>query len=196
MKILFVTPRLPLPADTGAKIRTYNLLKCAAENNDVSILSFYFEDNKNAVEKLKSIGIDIHLVKAKERTNPFSILSKKPISIEKYRSKNMEYKLKYLVNTDRLDLIHFDHLHMGQYSDCINGKRCIIDDHNVESTLLSRCAMVNKNMAKRQLFKSQEKKMAALESKLVNRATKCLVVSDTDKDNLTGLLEEKREAEC
>ena len=32
MRILFLAPRLPLPADTGAKIRTLNILKQLTKN--------------------------------------------------------------------------------------------------------------------------------------------------------------------
>lgn len=187
MKILFVTPRLPLPADTGAKIRTFNLLKHIAKENRVSLLSFYFEENQKAVEGLKSMGIEVFLVKAKEDINPLSIFSRKPISIEKYNLKEMEVKIKELVNSGGFDLVHFDHLHIGQYRDCINGLPCVLDEHNVEAVILDRCAEIEKNSVKRFLFRSQAKKTAFFEAGLTRQFSKCLTVSEKDRQNLSKL---------
>jgi sugar transferase (PEP-CTERM/EpsH1 system associated) len=187
MRILFVTPRLPLPADTGAKIRTFNLLKNVAKDNKVALLSFYFEENQKAVEDLKALGIEAHLVKAAESIHPFSIFSQRPVSIEKYRSVEMENRLKGLTAKNNFDLLHFDHLHMGQYRDCANGLSCILDEHNVESVILERCADAQKNLFRKWLFKSQAKKMAGFEAGLSKRFSKCLTVSETDKKNLAEL---------
>ena len=190
MKILFVAPRFPLPANTGAKIRTYNLLKQVAKGNEVILITFSFKgiNSRIHIKSLEKQGIKVHLVKAEENINPFTIFSDKPISIEKYRSKDMRNILRNLTTNENFDLIHFDHLHMVQYRDCINGKPCILDDHNVESILLNRCADMTNNRFKQLLFKSQARKMVDLEVKLVNRVTKCLVVSDNDKNNLSSLL--------
>ena len=189
MRILFVAPRCPLPANTGAKIRTYNLLKQAMKNHSVTLVAFSFEDKDyHYIEILKKDGIEVHLVKAKENINPFTIFSNKPVSIEKYRSKKMRNKLRSIIASKKFDLVHFDHLHMAQYKDYINGLPCILDEHNVESVILKRCADISRNIVKRQLFKSQAQKMTNLEGKLAGRATKCLVVSDNDKDNLSSLL--------
>lgn len=189
MKILFVTPRLPLPADTGAKIRTFNLLKNVAKDNAVSLLSFYFEEKglRKAIEQLKSFGIELYLVKAKEKVSLLSVFSDKPVSIEKYRSKEMENKLKELIGNNGFGLVHFDHLHMGQYRDCVNGLPCVLDEHNVESLILDRCAEVERNYLKRKLFKSQARKMGIFESNLTREFSKCLTVSQADKENLSQL---------
>ncbi|MCK4463106.1 MAG: glycosyltransferase [Candidatus Omnitrophica bacterium] len=197
MKILFVAPRFPLPANTGAKIRTYNLLKQVAKGNEVILITFSFKgiNSRIHIKSLEKQGIKVHLVKAEENINPFTIFSDKPISIEKYRSKDMRNILRNLTTNENFDLIHFDHLHMVQYRDCINGKPCILDDHNVESILLNRCADMTNNRFKQLLFKSQARKMVDLEVKLVNRVTKCLVVSDNDKNNLSSLLGQSNDIE-
>ena len=45
MRILFLAPRYPLPADTGGKIRTWNLLKQASQSATVDLLCFSFDRN-------------------------------------------------------------------------------------------------------------------------------------------------------
>ena len=50
MKILFIAPRLPFPVDTGAKIRTFNILKQLACFAEVELVCFSFEqDDKTRV---------------------------------------------------------------------------------------------------------------------------------------------------
>lgn len=187
MKILFLAPRLPFPPDTGAKIRTFNLLKNISTQNKVTLLSFYFEEDKKSVDAIKTLGIEVILVKGKDKINLRSILSRNPVSIEKYRSDEMRDKLKELVRGGDFDLVHFDHLHMGQYRDCVNGLPCVLDEHNVESVILNRCADTQKNRLRKWLFKSQGRKMAIFESRLARRFCRCLTVSETDKKNLAEL---------
>lgn len=190
-----------MPADTGAKIRTYNLLKNAAKDNRVSLLSFYQrleqedaqgrpfgqEENDKAVNDLKKLGIETYLVKTNDKIRLSRILGKLPVSIEKYSSEKMKCKLKELLNNEKFDLIHFDHLHMGQYRECVNGLPCVLDEHNVESVILKRCAERERGFLKRLLFKSQAKKMVKFEAGLADKFTQCLVVSESDKQKLHEL---------
>ena len=43
MNILFIAPRLPLPADTGGKIRTLNILRQLAQKARVHLACFSFD---------------------------------------------------------------------------------------------------------------------------------------------------------
>lgn len=187
MRILFLTPRLPLPADTGAKIRTFNLLKNVAKENQATLLSFYFGENDQPLEDLKILGIKAHLVKAKDKISPSKIFGQLPLSIEKYSSKEMKNKLRELLAKEKIDLVHFDHLHMGQYRQSINGVPCVLDEHNIEAIILERLASIEKSFAKRLLFKSQAKKMSTYESGLAREFSRCLTVSDRDKEKLSEL---------
>lgn len=187
MNILYLTPRLPLPADTGAKIRTFNLLKAVARSHAVTLLSFYFEEASNSLEELKRLGIQVHLVKIKERINPFSLLSPAPASILKYAKNQMRQTIARLIFRQPFDIVHCDHLHIGQYRDSFNGIPCILDEHNVESVILQRCSEIEKNSFRQWLFKSQAKKMARFEANLAQKFSMCLTVSETDRQSLLKL---------
>lgn len=187
MKILFVAPRLPWPVDTGAKIRTFNLLKEIVNGNQVTLLSFCFKDDQRAVNELKNLGIEVYLINATDKINFLKLFSKLPVIIEKYGSKKLAAKCRELLSKEKFDLVHFDHLHMGQYQDCAKNLPCVLDEHNVESIILKRCADVEKNIIKRMIFKSQAKKLSRYEGALVSKFSKCLVVSESDKQNLYEL---------
>jgi len=193
MKILFLAPRLPYPLDTGAKIRTFNLIKEAARKHHVSLLCFSFSPNdavfKNEIE---GFGVKISLVEgiSDKRTIKSAwdlFFSSTPLSVAKYRILNMVYDFKKLIIKEKFDLIHYDHLLMGQYVEYAHGIPAVVDEHNVETIIYERCADVEKNFIKRNIFKSQAKKMAALESSLVNKFSACLTVSEHDKMNLYKL---------
>ena len=187
MKILFLAPRLPLPADTGAKIRTFNLLRHIAAVNQVTFLSFWFGEDKKIIQKLEAMGVEVHLVKARDRYNFTSLFNRNPLSIVKYSSKEMENTLHELLVNKKFDLVYFDHLHMGQYRLFVNGVPCMLDEHNVESVILNRCAEIEKSLAKRLIFKSQAKKMKRFEARLVGKFSRCLTVSENDKQKLLEL---------
>jgi sugar transferase (PEP-CTERM/EpsH1 system associated) len=187
MNILFVAPRLPYPDNTGARIRMLNILKQIARNNSITFLSFCFENDGVAIKKLEQLGIQVHVVTAQEKIKPIFLLSKKPVSIEKYFSLAMAIKLKEILGKNRFDLVHFDHLHIGQYRRYIERLPCILDEHNVETLILKRCAKVESNILKKIFFLSQANKMLNFEADLVKQFTRCLVVSEEDKYNLIEL---------
>jgi len=186
MKILFIAPRFPLPADTGGKIRTLNILKQLAKRAKVHLVCFSFdEDDKDRSPDIEKEGVEVTLV-------PFGgpgILRKiagvlfrpQPFSAAKYYSENMEVILRELNETNRFDAVHIDHIHMAHYIDCFAGVPCVIDEHNVEYKILERCANVEKSFIKRLVFRNQAAKMKRFEAAMIKKAARYLAVSEDDK---------------
>lgn len=187
MKILFLAPRLPFPADTGAKIRTFNLLKQIVRVHKVHLLSFSFTEDSQAQQELKDLGIDLTIIKKTEALPLLAIFGEKPLSIAKYFSADFLNTLKTILKNGKFDLIHFDHLHMGQYISSIGNIPTVLDEHNVEAVILKRCAQKEPNLLKRTLFIQQAAKMRAFEAALVNKFSVCLTVSDEDRRILCNL---------
>ncbi len=190
MRILFIAPRFPFPLDTGAKIRTYNLIKQLAKNFKVDLACFSFGcTDKGYVSEFLKIGVEVHLItlsdpKILEKINNL-LLNALPYSISKYLSREMEDLLRLLNKRNKYDLVHFDHLHTAFYRGCFNGQICVMDEHNVEFKILERCASVEKNIPKRILFSLQAKKMRVFESQKLRKFSFCLSVSGNDGDELT-----------
>jgi sugar transferase (PEP-CTERM/EpsH1 system associated) len=168
MNILFLAPRLPLPADTGGKIRTLNILKQLAKDNHICLLCFSFEESDHFyAQTLKESGIEVQLVPM----SPISlfekvtgvIFNKLPFSISKYHTKQMGEQIYKLLAKQCFDAIHIDHLHMAVYKDCFKNIPCFLDEHNVEYKILERCALVEKSWPKRMLYNNQSKKMKRFE---------------------------------
>jgi sugar transferase (PEP-CTERM/EpsH1 system associated) len=188
-KILFLTPRFPLPANTGAKIRTFNLLKQASLRNKVTLLSFSYDyvTDMESARALEELGIETHFVKAAENSNLINVIGKTPYSIKKYYSKRMKEKISELIEKREFDIVHFDHLHMGQYVNCVNGIPAVLDEHNVENVILKRYAETERNLLKKIAINKQRKKMRRFEARAADKFSRCFTVSQNDKDLLNEI---------
>ena len=141
MNILFLSPRLPLPADTGGKIRTFNILKQIAQVNRVHLLCFSFESTDNRyIDDFNKLGINVTLVPMGEQGllkkvtgvlfNPI------PFSIAKYHTKAMRQAISDILKTKSFEAVHMDHLHMAHYTEYFKNIPCMLDEHNVEFKIL------------------------------------------------------------
>ncbi len=192
MRILFIAPRLPLPADTGGKIRTFNLLKQISRTHAVDLVTFSFDsEDQQHIQKFREMGIEVMLVPA-PRGNPLRkaaiiLMSALPYSVSKYDSKEMAKAIMSRKAAKNYDVVHFDHIHMAQYVRCVEGIPCVVDEHNVEYKILERCGDVERSFLKQKIFISQAKKMKRLESRLVMGLQACTAVSEGDRHLLDRL---------
>ena len=194
MRILFIAPRLPLPADTGGKIRTFNLLKQISRNHAVDLVTFSFDsEDERHILGFREMGIGVKLVPApKDNAVHKAIIvlaSALPYSVSKYYSKKMAKAIVALKAAKNYDLVHLDHIHMAHYQNCFQRLPCLVDEHNVEYKILERCGNVEKSAWKRQLYSQQAGKMKRFESQAILHYSACTAVSRNDVDmlkNLTG----------
>lgn len=193
MNILFLAPRLPLPADTGGKIRTLNILKELAKVNHVHLLCFSFEqEDQNFVKELELIGITVGMVSMPE-TSFFNKITSVlfdpiPFSISKYDLPQMRQAIAKVLKTRSFDAIHIDHLHMGVYRNCFGSIPCFLDEHNVEYKILERCAGVEKSVIKKWIYRNQTAKMMAFESKKIREFSGVFACSSDDQIMLSSLI--------
>jgi len=192
MKILFLAPRMPMPADTGGKIRTLNILKQLAKTNDVDMLTFSFEAEDEAHGRdLKDFGIRSILVPASPvgllKRLSLLFLTSVPYSVAKYQSILFAEKMRGLLEEQTYDLIHCDHIHMTHYLNLAKDIPTVIDEHNVEYRILERCGSVEKNMIKKILYVQQAQKMKRFETQKMKEADACCAVSEDDADLLKAL---------
>lgn len=174
MKILFLSPRLPLPADTGGKIRTFNILKQIAKIAQVHLLCFSFEKNdQDHIKDFKKLGVEVTLVPVEESTLFQKItgvvFSSLPFSIAKYNSPRMRQAIENLLETQAFDAVHVDHLHMAHYTDCFKSIPCFLDEHNVEFKILERCRDVEASFLKKLLYQQQAAKMKVFEVQIIKK---------------------------
>ncbi|MBF0483975.1 MAG: glycosyltransferase [Candidatus Omnitrophica bacterium] len=200
MNILFLAPRLPYPIDTGGKIRTFHNLKQLALRNNVDLVCFSFNKEDVKYEKIfQDMGINLCLIPATKLSGisaTISILfSKQPFAVDKYRSKNMLGMLENLVGQEKYDIVHIDHIHMGQYVSRAWSIPSFIDEHNVEYRILERCADVEGASIKGWLYRAQARKMKSYEKEILSMVKGGFAVSEDDAAILRELTDNKSKIE-
>ncbi len=112
MKILMLTPYVPYPPSSGGQIRTYNLLKYLAKNNEITLVCLYKNsDEKKYFYKLKHCCKSIYF--CRRAKNPWqlknifkSVFSRLPFLIVRNYSEEAEKKLKEILDKEKFDIIH------------------------------------------------------------------------------------------
>ncbi len=190
-KILFLAPRLPLPADTGGKIRTLHILRQLRHGAQVHLVCFSFEENDSEMAKeLEKEGISVTLVPKKKGGWGVlfqALFRQMPVSVAKYHSLKMRKHIQYLIRQESFDAVHVDHVHMAQYRHCFNGALSVLDGHNVEHKILERCARVEPSGIKRFLLTHQAGTMKNFESRRLGEFSMCWAVSEDDQKSLLKL---------
>lgn len=191
MRVLFVAPRLPVPVDTGAKIRTFNIIKQVAKHCPVDLICYSFDEEDDVhVKKLKDLNVNVHLVRIEE-PNIFDMAAliffdSKPFSVTKYLTRNMEERITKVLSENVFNLVHVDHIHMVHYRHLFGNLPCMVDEHNVEYRILERCAQIEHGW-KKWIYVKQAAKMRRFECEEVRKFQHCFAVSEEDQRLLTGL---------
>ncbi len=194
MNILALSARLPYPLDTGAKIRSFHVLKTLSEGHELTLLSFIGgTDEYVHIESLKKLGITVEPVLnplVDKGISPFTILkcalSSNPITVEKYASRAFKSAYECLLH-QHFDLIHCEHLHMAHYISPRLPQLKTFDAHNVESEIVQRLQTQEAKLFKKLVLTWHRKKMQRYEQENLRKFDLVLAVSDRDKENLAAL---------
>ena len=135
MRVLLLMSQLPFPLDTGAKIRTFNLIKQLSERHEITLVTF--GDERTEVFKVKELQKHCKSVRliSKKKTSyaklAFKLFFKIPLNVQKYYSKQMDGLIRELISIDNFDLIHCDSVQVSRNVCNINTVNKIIIEHNI-----------------------------------------------------------------
>lgn len=186
-KLLFLSARLPLPLNTGAKIRSYHILKALCAVFDVTVVSFYGSENEAVyLDELKLLGAHVIPVLNTKIDQPVgvndvvsNIMHDEPITVKKYWSTEMSSVVGGLFN--QFDAIHCEHLHMAQYLVGQTDTPKVLNAHNVESMVARRVYESEKSIAKKMIYLLNYRKMCRFEESVAREFAMVLTVSENDK---------------
>ncbi len=112
MKILMVTPYVPYPPSSGGQIRTYNLLKYLSQNNQITLVALYKNDEEKKYESyLKKYCKNIYLCKRPSSPWQFknifkTIFSSSPFLVVRNYSDEAKTIINKLLRSEKFDVIH------------------------------------------------------------------------------------------
>lgn len=196
MKILIVTTKSPYPLFEGRALRTYNLIKQAAREHEIHLLSFVqTQEDLDGIEHMRSICKVVEYEKLYFGDAKLQILqdaaselfSRAPLPVVKYRTASMRAKLQRLMKAHQYDLVHLDMLHLADYQEVCGDVPVVLVEHNVEHVILQRRADNETRPLHRAYLRYQAAKLKSYEAYACRRAHHVVSVSDLDTEQLRKL---------
>jgi glycosyltransferase involved in cell wall biosynthesis len=196
MNLLFLSTRSPYPLISGHSLRTYHILKGAAQNHNVTFLTF----TQLPEHELKKENLG-HLRSFCKAVYPFEIpadmskitlakmlflnlFSSLPFVAQKYDAPLMRQKIREIIKKEHIDLVHVDLLPLAVYFNEFEHLLKILVNHNVESIRLYRWFRTEPNPVKKAYLGIQWLKLRSFERSAMNKFDGCVVVSEIDKELL------------
>jgi glycosyltransferase involved in cell wall biosynthesis len=145
MRLLFLTPQLPYPADKGTRIRNFGLIKELAGRHDLAVLSFGDPDDRAAIAGLERHCRVLAVVPpagrgrlaraARALVDPAPDLARR-LSSDAYRRRLAE-----ALAAERPDVVQIEALEMVPHwlaTRRVGGPAAVLDAHNAEWILQQR----------------------------------------------------------
>ena len=192
---LFLSPRVPWPLNTGAKIRTHALLEALAGVFAVNYAGFLQPDlaeeearmQLNACQSVELVPEPATKLFGKLALAGKNLFDARPATLAKYDHAQLrEYVTQWMAMNPR-GIVHADHLHMAGYLNCGMARLKIIDEHNVESQIVERMAERYHRGWMKPWLRAQARRMHACEVERVVSANLTLAVSEGDAQMLRGM---------
>jgi glycosyltransferase involved in cell wall biosynthesis len=200
-KVLMLTGALPYPLTTGAKIRTFNLLKRLADEFDIDLLTVITDESeKEYIAYIEAIGVSCHYLILpgqsglfKKATDAFlSWILSEPYLTRHYRSKPYRKRLDKLLAATNYDVIHCDAISMTPNFQGLDKRRLILTQHNIEQVIWAGYVKRAGNPLMHVYYRNQHRKIERLESRLNDTYGHVVTVSANDKQILSQFYPDDR----
>jgi glycosyltransferase involved in cell wall biosynthesis len=196
MKILWVKAGKLWPVDTGGKIRSFNILRHLARNHEVTLLSYYGgrrdAEYETAIAK-QLPGAQTIYTAAPESTIAQSIdyilrlPSTAPYAVKKFTHPAVRRELARRLSEGSADVTVCDFLSASLNFPEISPTPVVLFQHNVETMLWRRMADTEKSALRKLSYRIEARKMAAYETRALQRFQHVIAVSDHDRKEMLAL---------
>lgn len=188
MRILFLAHLLPLPVDSGGKIKSYHTLRALARAHSVMLLAYVRNKEEEAlVPELEAFCDGVETVPlSRGRVKQLgdlagSLLRGTSFIVTRDYRKEMKEALKRAVSEFRPDVVHIDHLQMVQFVEPGGAYKTVLDQHNVEHVIIRRLAETSNSAAVRLYARLEWPKLRRYEIEHCRRSDLVLAVSEEDR---------------
>jgi sugar transferase (PEP-CTERM/EpsH1 system associated) len=192
MRILWLKTELLHPLDKGGRIRTYQMLKHLINRHQITYLTFvrpddapeYFEKATEYCHRL----VTVPLREPQKFSARFyydltrSLATSLPYSIRKYSSRAMRAAIDREIRERDYDIVVCDFLATSINLPFGLGCATLLFQHNVESMIWRRHFETQKSGLKRDLLKSQWRKMLRYEREISRAFDAVIAVSEVDAE--------------
>ena len=194
-RILFVTSRLPFPPNEGHQLRAWHLLRAAARNHRVTLLSLRRPDEQPLPAVLPGIELEgIHQVDLPSLRQPHrmaglalrGLLPGRTLLDLRYRPYTLQQCFAQLVH--QTDLVHLDILAVAGLLELVpDDVPTVLNEHNVESLLANKHIAMENRVPHRLLLGLRHRGLENFERSACARADRVLACSKEDAQRLLAL---------
>jgi sugar transferase (PEP-CTERM/EpsH1 system associated) len=204
MNVLWLSQNIPYPPKTGVLQRNYNLLREAAKRANVYLLAVFkrdilpgeydIETAKRELGKLCRVVeiVDLPIESSRFRlynTAVKSLFTSDPFSVNWIKDVSMRQQLRRMLDAVKFDLVHVDTISLAAYHDELREIPKILNHHNIESHLLIRRTLFEKNPIKRWYLTIESEKLRRYEQRVCGKFDTNFTVSELDKQRLLEIVQ-------
>jgi polysaccharide biosynthesis protein PslH len=190
MRVLVIDEWLPVPMESGKKIRTYQLLTPLAKNNDITYLC-YADPQAEAgkIAQMVEAGFNVRCVPPANRFRTRATLAaglatnlflRIPLAVRKHYSRRYHQAIQDLLAKKNFDIVHCEWTHYAYYLRKMRHLPKFLSTHNVESMQWQRFSQVQTNPFRKAAIHLEWLKMRAFEHQMVGQFDHVAVVSAAD----------------
>lgn len=194
-RLLFVTARLPFPPTEGHQLRSWNLLRAAARVHEVTLLSLRrAEDPVTMPFEVRRMLHDLETIELPMARSPLEfprmaaqwLSTGRPLLDIRYAPGSLRRAFARRVR--ECDLVHLDMLALaGLLREVPAGLPSVLNEHNVESTLLQSRIDIEAAPWQRALLRARMAGLVRFESEACRNARRVLACSNEDAASLRSL---------
>lgn len=188
MRVLFCTPRLPMPSMKGDQIIAFQRLQHLAPKHQITLLSFYEQETElGHVPRLKEMCEAVHLVKLDKFHSAQNMVAGifrlgLPFQVSYYSSKVFRAKLQQLLHQHDFDLVHGFLIRLSPYFDSLQIPLVL---EAIDSMVLNFERRLQQEQGLKRLFFAEElRRLKIFEPRAIVKSAATLVVSSIDQHKM------------
>ena len=202
MKILWAKANKILPVHSGGDIRSFNMLRQLARQDDVAFLSYYDgprdQEYENELKRQLPGAVCVctgkHSKSAAARGLDYLFRAPSPIpyAVSRFESGRVRKQLEQCVTESRPDIAICDFLDAAINFPRSLGIPSVLFQHNVESEIWRRHAETCTGLMRRQIYQLEFAKMLRYEREAVRRFDHVVAVSEHDRSLMSAWIDAAR----
>lgn len=186
LTVLVIDEEVPLPANAGKRIRTWNLLRRAAQAHEVHLLCYGTESVE--AEQVREAGVHLHLVRPLNVPGPVALgirlagnlFSRWPYSVQKHHTRRFRDTLAELRSRIRFDLIQCEWTPYASFRGSFGDTPWVVSTHNIEADIWARRSEHARHLPGKLFFGLQARRMKRFEAHTFRHASGAGAVSEHD----------------
>jgi len=190
LHILFLQKRPLLPADTGGKIRTLNVLRYLAQWHEVTYLCNVQPEDRDYPSGMRDLGVRLETIPWRETPRgcfrfygglALNLFSRFPFNVNKDYDPRLRRRAIELLERESYDLVICDFVQMARNAVGLPAPAKILFEHNVEARIFQRHAETGSGWLRRFYMRHQWHKMRRFEAGAGREFDAVIAVSRQDR---------------